>query len=68
MWRGEANIAKIAQCCEQYFEWGYKEMIIKRFRTFLWGGVCMRVLRQAVMDSDEKEVDAHNGLSGRRWR
>ena len=59
MWRKEVNVAKIAQCCEQFFEWGYKEMIIKRFRTFLWGGVCMRVLRRAVMDSDENEVDAH---------
>ena len=35
MWRREVNIAKIAQCCEFLFEWGYKELIIKRFRTFL---------------------------------
>jgi hypothetical protein len=66
MWRREVNIAAIAQCCEQFFEWGYKEPIIKRFRTFLWGGVCMRVLRRAVMDSDEKEVDAHR--SNRDYR
>ena len=59
MWRKEGDIVKIAQCCELYFEWGYKEMIIKRFRTFLWAGVCMRALRRAVMDSDEKEVDAY---------
>ena len=59
MWRKEGDIVKIAQCCELYFEWGYKDMIIKRFRTFLWAGVCMRALRRAVMDSDEKEVDAY---------
>ena len=59
MWRREGNIAKIAQCCELFFEWGYEVLVIKRFRTFLWGGVCTRVPRRGVMDSDEKEVAAH---------
>ena len=59
MWRREVDVVKIAQCCEKYFEWGYRKMIIRRFRTFLWRGVCMRVLRRAVVDSDEKEVDAY---------
>ena len=62
MWRREVDVVKIAQCCEQHFDWGYKEMIIKRFRTFLWAGVCMRALRRAVMDSDEKEVDAYRRI------
>ena len=35
MWRREVNIAKIAQCCELFFGWGYKGLIIKRFQTFL---------------------------------
>ena len=62
MWRREVDVVKIAQCCEQHFDWGYKEMIIKRFRTFLWAGVCMRALRRSVMDSDEKEVDAYRRI------
>ena len=39
MWRREVKIAKTAQCCELLFDWGYKELIIKRFRTSLWGAV-----------------------------
>ena len=50
MWHKEVDIVKIAQCCELYFEWGYKEMIIKRFRTFLWGGVCIYARVEASGD------------------
>jgi hypothetical protein len=56
MWKGEADIAKIAGCCEKFFEWGYKELIVKRFRTVLWGGVCMLKLRQAVIDAENEEM------------
>jgi Holliday junction resolvase YEN1 len=53
-WSKEPNLAKLAETCEFYFEWGYKEAIIKRFRTVIWHSVVLRILRRAVLDLDEK--------------
>ncbi|KAF9477457.1 hypothetical protein BDN70DRAFT_881151 [Pholiota conissans] len=53
-WSKEPNLAKLAETCEFYFEWGYKEAIIKRFRTVIWHSIVLRILRRAVLDLDEK--------------
>ena len=50
-WGREPDIGKLAALCEFYFEWGYKESIIKRFRTLLWHSVVLRILRQAVINA-----------------
>ncbi|TFK22939.1 hypothetical protein FA15DRAFT_688153 [Coprinopsis marcescibilis] len=52
-WNKEPDIAKLAETCEFYFEWGYKEAIIKRFRTVIWHSAVLRILRRAVLDLDE---------------
>ncbi|KAG0696727.1 PIN domain-like protein [Suillus ampliporus] len=44
-WEKEPDIGKIAGLCELYFEWGVKDVIIKRFRTVLWPSAVQRILR-----------------------
>lgn len=51
-WSKELDIAALASACELFFEWGYKEAIIKRFRTVIWPGAILRSLRRAVLDMD----------------
>jgi Holliday junction resolvase YEN1 len=46
-------LAKLAGVCEFYFEWGYKEAIVKRFRTVIWHSIVLRILRRAVLDLDQ---------------
>lgn len=55
-WSREPDLAKLAATCEFYFEWGYKEAIIKRFRTVMWHSVVLRILRRAVLDIDQKSA------------
>ncbi|EKM76246.1 hypothetical protein AGABI1DRAFT_9336, partial [Agaricus bisporus var. burnettii JB137-S8] len=52
-WSKEPNFALLAAACELYFEWGYKEAIIKRFRTVIWPGAVLRILRRAVLEVDQ---------------
>lgn len=61
-WRREPCLGKLANVCELYFEWGVKPLIIKRFRTVIWRGAVMRILRRAAMDGDEKEMITTNDL------
>jgi Holliday junction resolvase YEN1 len=49
-WDREPDISKIAGICESFFEWGYKESIIKRFRTVIWHSAVLRILRRAVLN------------------
>ncbi|KAG0707209.1 hypothetical protein DFH29DRAFT_995272 [Suillus ampliporus] len=53
-WEKEPDIGKIAGLCELYFEWGVKDVIVKRFRTVLWPSAVQRILRRGVMEKDEK--------------
>ncbi|KAF8064157.1 hypothetical protein FPV67DRAFT_204434 [Lyophyllum atratum] len=53
-WAKEPDLGKLAATCEFYFEWGYKEAIIKRFRTVIWHSAILRILRRAVLDLDAK--------------
>ncbi|KAL0952086.1 hypothetical protein HGRIS_008722 [Hohenbuehelia grisea] len=58
-WAREPDLGKIAETCEFYFEWGYKEAIIKRFRTVIWPSVVLRILRRSVLNAEA-------GRSGRQ--
>ena len=49
-WGKEPDVGKLATICEFYFEWGYKDAIIKRFRTLLWHSITLRILRRAVIN------------------
>jgi len=53
-WSKEPDVAKLAAVCEFYFEWGYKEAIIKRFRTVIWHSIVLRILRRAILDLDNR--------------
>jgi Holliday junction resolvase YEN1 len=55
-WDKEPDLAKLAGVCEFYFEWGYKEAIIKRFRTVIWHSIVLRILRRAVLDQDQGKL------------
>ncbi|SJL01378.1 uncharacterized protein ARMOST_04699 [Armillaria ostoyae] len=54
--RKEPQIPGLAGLCEFYFEWGFKELIIKRFRTLIWPGIALRALRRYVLDDDPDQV------------
>ena len=51
-WDKEPDLGKLGGLCEFYFEWGYKESIIKRFRTVLWHSMTLRILRRAALTLD----------------
>ncbi|KAI0351602.1 PIN domain-like protein, partial [Trametes cingulata] len=53
-WDKEPDLGKIAAVCEMYFEWGIKEVIIKRFRNVLWPSAVLRILRRAAILRDRK--------------
>ncbi|KDQ54498.1 hypothetical protein JAAARDRAFT_196419 [Jaapia argillacea MUCL 33604] len=56
-WDKEPDLGKIAALCELYFEWGVKDVIIKRFRTVLWPSAVLRILRRAVLDRDQRSTN-----------
>jgi Holliday junction resolvase YEN1 len=55
-WNREPNLAKLAHVCELHFEWGLKDIIIKRFRTVLWPSIVLRALRRSALEADTKAV------------
>ncbi|KAL4077669.1 hypothetical protein J3A83DRAFT_4215477 [Scleroderma citrinum] len=64
-WQDDPDPAQISALCELYFEWGVKDVIIKRFRTVLWPGVVCRALRRRVINTDgvdepDRESDSKN--------
>ncbi|EED81098.1 predicted protein, partial [Postia placenta Mad-698-R] len=64
-WEKEPDLGKIAELCELYFEWGVKEIIIKRFRTVLWPAAVLRILRRGALVKDkyaDKLPNSHNGI------
>ena len=55
-WKREPDLAKLARVCELHFEWGLKDIIIKRFRTVLWPSIVLRALRRSALEADTKVV------------
>ncbi|KAK7688432.1 hypothetical protein QCA50_007970 [Cerrena zonata] len=53
-WEKEPDLGKIAGVCEMYFEWGVKEIIIKRFRTVIWPPAVLRILRRSALIADKR--------------
>jgi len=54
-WTREHSLGALAKFCEERFEWGTTQMIPKRFRSLLWHGSTIRVLRRAALDLDQGE-------------
>ena len=59
-WEHEPDLGKLAHLCELHFEWGLKDIIIKRFRTIIWPSIILCALRRSVL---EMAMD-HPGTSG----
>ena len=53
-WDREPDLGKLASVCELHFEWGLKDIIIKRFRTVLWPSIVLRALRSSALGADTK--------------
>jgi hypothetical protein len=49
-WEREPDLGKLAHICELHFEWGLKDIIIKRFRTIIWPGIVLRALRRSALE------------------
>ncbi|KAI8972546.1 hypothetical protein BD414DRAFT_499894 [Trametes punicea] len=62
-WDKEPDLGKIAGLCEMYFEWGIKDIIIKRFRTVLWPSAVLRILRRAAITKDRKAASLASSSS-----
>ncbi|KAG8908742.1 hypothetical protein FRB99_002980 [Tulasnella sp. 403] len=60
-WTREMDLAEVAACCELFFEWGVKDIILKRFRTVLWPGACLRILRRAAREQDQRMGSTSGG-------
>ncbi|OBZ74413.1 hypothetical protein A0H81_05378 [Grifola frondosa] len=63
-WDKEPDLGKVAALCEMYFEWGIKEIIIKRFRTVLWPCAVLRILRRSVLLADRRAARVAERASG----
>ncbi|KAH9025771.1 hypothetical protein EDB84DRAFT_1440318 [Lactarius hengduanensis] len=50
-WEREPDLGRLAHLCESRFEWGLKDIIIKRFRTILWPSFVLRALRRSVLEA-----------------
>jgi len=64
-WSKELDIAAVASACELFFEWGYEEAIVKRFRTVIWPGAVLRSLRRAILDMDRNSTSSAEHKSKR---
>ncbi|EIW76723.1 hypothetical protein CONPUDRAFT_146515 [Coniophora puteana RWD-64-598 SS2] len=56
-WAREPDVRMLARLCEQKFEWGVKDVIIRRFRTVVWPGAVLRIMRRAVLDAEEERAE-----------
>ncbi|KAI6030288.1 hypothetical protein EDC04DRAFT_3091706 [Pisolithus marmoratus] len=56
LWLSDPDPAQIASLCELYFEWGVKDIIIKRFRTVLWPGIVVILVNRDHSTSLPTEV------------
>jgi Holliday junction resolvase YEN1 len=50
-WEHEPDLGKLAHICELRFEWGLKDVLIKRFRTIIWPGIILRALRRPTLEA-----------------
>ena len=54
--RGQLDLGRVGQLCEEYFEWGYESRIIERFRALMWPCAVMHILRRAALEIDRKKA------------
>ncbi|KAI0687609.1 hypothetical protein BC835DRAFT_402214 [Cytidiella melzeri] len=66
VWREDPDIAAIARVCEDRFEWGVKDIIVKRFRSWLWSGIVCRMLRRGALNWDENSGRSSTPVGSQR--
>ena len=49
-WEREPDLGKLAHLCELHFEWGLKDIVIKRFRAIIWPSIVLCVLRRSALE------------------
>jgi len=54
-WTHEHSLNALAAFCEEKFGWGTAQILPARFRSLLWHGSVIRMLRRAALDLDEGE-------------
>jgi len=62
--KDELDLRRVAQLCEEYFEWGYRTRVIERFRTLMWPPVVIHILRRAALEVDRKEKSRPGSATG----
>ncbi|KAG0694710.1 hypothetical protein DFH29DRAFT_308905 [Suillus ampliporus] len=62
-WEKQPDIGKIAGLCELYFEWGVKDVIIKRFRTESKNPVLAHISRQSSQPGSNKHTKSSDSDS-----
>ncbi|KAI9430462.1 PIN domain-like protein [Lactarius indigo] len=70
-WEREPDLGKLAHLCELRFEWGLKDIIIKRFRTILWPSIVLSALRRSALEAaavTTADVLESRGVPGRKER
>lgn len=60
-WNREPDLGRLAGICELFFEWGVKDIIVKRFRTTIWAPIVLRILRRSVLDEDDRQSRQDGG-------
>ena len=66
-WEHEPDLGKLAHLCELHFEWGLKDVIIKRFRTIVWPSIVLRALRRSALEfaaDHESHAERDQDVSG----
>jgi Holliday junction resolvase YEN1 len=53
-WNNDPSPADIAAACEQFFEWGYEDMMLHRFRKWLWSPLVCRMLRRTALNRNRE--------------
>ncbi|KAI0341275.1 hypothetical protein BDW22DRAFT_343822 [Trametopsis cervina] len=66
VWAQDPDIAAIARVCEDRFEWGVKDIIIKRFRSWLWSGIVCRMLRRGTIHIDNSSSRSATPIGSQR--
>ena len=50
-WLCEPDLRKLVHVCELHFEWGLKDIIIKRFRSIIWPSIVLRLLQRSALEA-----------------
>ncbi|PBK71745.1 hypothetical protein ARMSODRAFT_954584 [Armillaria solidipes] len=66
----EPSLPKLARICEKLFEWGWKDRILVRFHSYIWGPIAVRILRRqhlcpSLTDAEISRIFGDGGKGGK---